>query len=307
MSTSGHAPGEPAENPVSAVPIDLPVKVAGVATDPVCGMTVDPATARSHVHAGHTYHFCSQGCQTKFAADPEKYLAPKPATVTPAAPADTIYTCPMHPEIHQDHPGNCPKCGMALEPEMPSLEGGDENPELRDFTRRFWWTLPLSVIVMALAMVGHRLGWMSMATQSWVELVLATPVVLWAGWPFLERGVQSIGNRSPNMFTLIGLGVSAAYVYSVVATIAPGAFPASFAAHGRIGVYFEAAAIIVSLTLLGQMLELKARSQTSAAIRSLLGLSPKTARRLNTDGSETDLALVHLSFICRHIRRMRSS
>jgi len=259
--------------------------------DPVCGMTVNPATARSHVHVGRTYHFCSQGCQTKFAADPGKYLNPRPASVAPMAAAGTIYTCPMHPEVRQDHPGNCPKCGMALEPEMPSLEDEGENPELRDFTRRFWWTLPLSVIVMTLAMLGHRLGWVSMTTQSWVELLLATPVVLWAGWPFLERGVQSIGNRSPNMFTLIGLGVAAAYVYSVVATIAPGVFPESFAAHGRIGVYFEAAAIIVSLTLLGQVLELKARSQTSAAIRSLLGLSPKTARRLNNDGSETDVAL----------------
>ncbi len=260
--------------------------------DPVCGMTVDPATARSHVHDGQTFHFCSQSCLTKFAADPGKYQVIRPTTpATPATAAGAIYTCPMHPEILQDHPGTCPKCGMALEPAMPSLEDDSDNPELRDFTRRFWWTLPLSVIVMALAMIGHRLGLMSVATQSWVELLLATPVVFWAGWPFLERGVQSIGNRSPNMFTLIGLGVTAAYVYSVVATIAPGVFPASFAAHGRIGVYFEAAAIIVSLTLLGQMLELKARSQTSAAIRSLLGLSPKTARRLNADGSETDVAL----------------
>ena len=264
---------------------------ASAEKDPVCGMTVDPTTARSHHHAGRTYYFCSQGCETKFAADPAKYLAPKAGGPAPAAPAGTVYTCPMHPEIRQDHPGNCPKCGMALEPEMPSPEGDDENPELRDFTRRFWWTLPLSVIVMALAMVGHRLGLMSMATQSWVEWVLATPVVLWAGWPFLERGVQSIANRSPNMFTLIGLGVASAYVYSVVATLAPGLFPTSFAAHGRIGVYFEAAAVIVSLTLLGQMLELKARSQTSAAIRSLLGLSPKTARRVKEDGTEADVAL----------------
>jgi Cu+-exporting ATPase len=253
-------------------------------------MTVDPATARSHVHAGRTYHFCSQGCLNKFEAAPDQYLQPKPASLAPVEDG-TIYTCPMHPEIRQDHPGSCPKCGMALEPEIPSAEDADENPELRDFTRRFWWTLPLSVIVMALAMLGHRVGWMNMIVQSWLELLLATPVVLWAGWPFLKRGVQSIGHRSPNMFTLIGLGVSSAYVYSVVATVAPNVFPASFAAHGRIGVYFEAAAIIVSLTLLGQMLELKARSQTSAAIRSLLGLSPKTARRLNDDGSEADVAL----------------
>ncbi|MDB5972174.1 MAG: CopF [Hydrocarboniphaga sp.] len=257
--------------------------------DPVCGMSVDPKTARSQVHAGHTYYFCSQGCQTKFTADPEKYLKPAMAEAVVASEG-TIYTCPMHPEIRRDHPGNCPKCGMALEPEMPNLQAED-NPELRDFTQRFWWTLPLSVIVMALAMLGHGLGLMSMATQSWVELILATPVVLWAGWPFLERGVRSIGQRSPNMFTLIGLGVSSAYVYSVIATLAPGAFPTAFAAHGRIGVYFEAAAVIVSLTLLGQILELKARSQTSAAIRSLLGLAPKTARRLRSDGLEEDVPL----------------
>ncbi len=262
---------------------------SGQEKDPVCGMSVNPQTARSHTHAGHIYYFCSQGCQTKFAAEPAKYLEPvKAAAIEPSK--GTIYTCPMHPEIRQDHPGSCPKCGMALEPAMPSLDA-DDNPELRDFTLRFWWTLPLSMIVMALAMVGHRLGLMSMATQSWVELVLATPVVLWAGWPFLERGVQSIGHRSPNMFTLIGLGVSSAYGYSIVATIAPGIFPAAFAAHGRIGVYFEAAAVIVSLTLLGQILELKARSQTSAAIRSLLGLAPKTARRLRDDGSEEDVPL----------------
>ena len=265
--------------------------VAAAERDPVCGMTVDPATARSHVHEGHRYHFCSAGCQTKFAAAPGTYLQPQAAAVEAPQAAGAIYTCPMHPEIRQDHPGSCPKCGMALEPEMPSLEDEDDSPELGDFTRRFWASLPLSVLVMALAMFGHRLGLTSMAAQSWIELLLATPVVLWAGRPFLERGLQSVGNRSPNMFTLIGLGVSAAYLYSIVATVAPGVFPDSFAAHGRIGVYFEAAAIIVSLTLLGQMLELKARSQTSAAIRSLLGLSPKTARRLNADGSETDVAL----------------
>jgi len=267
---------------------------AAAEQDPVCGMTVDPATARSHVHEGHRYHFCSAGCQTKFAAAPGKYLLPPAAAPAATPAAGAIYTCPMHPEIRQDHAGSCPKCGMALEPEMPSLEDEGENPELRDFTRRFWASLPLSVLVMALAMFGHRLGLMSMATQSWIELLLATPVVLWAGRPFLERGLQSVGNRSPNMFTLIGLGVSAAFLYSIVATVAPGVFPESFAEHGRIGVYFEAAAIIVSLTLLGQMLELKARSQTSAAIRSLLGLSPKTARRLDADGSETDIAIDHV-------------
>ncbi|MBC7469421.1 MAG: copper-translocating P-type ATPase [Ramlibacter sp.] len=199
----------------------------------------------------------------------------------------------MHPEIRQDHPGACPKCGMALEPELPSLDDAD-SPELVDFRRRFFWTLPLTVIVTFLAMAGHRLRWFEMATQSWIELVLALPVVLWAGWPFFERGVKSVIHRSPNMWTLIGLGTSAAFVYSVVATVAPGAFPASFVAMGRVSVYFEAAAVIISLTLLGQILELKARSQTSAAIRSLLGLAPKTARRINADGTEEDVPLTHV-------------
>ncbi len=209
------------------------------------------------------------------------------------AAAGTIYTCPMHPEVRQDHPGNCPKCGMTLEPALPSLED-DDNPELRDFQRRFWWTLPLTVIAFVLAMFGHRLQWMDMAVQSWVELVIATPIVLWAGWPFFTRGWQSVVNRSPNMWTLIGLGTGAAFVYSVVATVAPQVFPASFVAMGRVAVYFEAAAVIISLTLLGQVLELKARSQTSAAIKSLLGLAPKTARRIKADGSEEDVPLSHV-------------
>ncbi len=205
----------------------------------------------------------------------------------------TIYTCPMHPEVRQDHPGNCPKCGMTLEPELPSLDD-DDNPELRDFQRRLWWTLPLTAIVFVLAMLGHRLQWMDMAVQSWVELVLATPIVLWAGWPFFTRGWQSVVNLSPNMWTLIGLGTGAAYIYSVVATIAPQVFPASFVSMGRVAVYFEAAAVIISLTLLGQVLELKARSQTSAAIKSLLGLAPKTARRIRADGTEEDVPLGHV-------------
>jgi Cu+-exporting ATPase len=200
----------------------------------------------------------------------------------------------MHPEIRQDHPGNCPKCGMTLEPLLPESGADDENPELHDFQRRFWWTLPLTMIVTVLAMFGHSLGWMPMSTQTWVELVLAAPVVLWAGWPFFVRGAQSIVHRSPNMWTLIGLGTSAAFIYSVVATFAPGAFPQSFMAHGRIGVYYEAAAVIISLTLLGQLLELKARSQTSAAIKALLGLAPKTARRIAADGSEADVPIAHV-------------
>ena len=218
--------------------------------------------------------------------------APATAAVPPAA-AGTIYTCPMHPEIRQDHPGNCPKCGMTLEPVLPSVND-DENPELLDFQHRFWWTLPLTVIVTVMAMFGHRLGWMEMRAQSWLELVLSVPIVLWAGWPFFARGVQSIVNRSPNMWTLIGLGTGSAFVYSVVATIAPQVFPDSFISMGRVAVYFEAAAVIISLTLLGQLLELKARSQTSAAIKSLLGLSPKTARRVAADGSEEDIPLANV-------------
>lgn len=206
----------------------------------------------------------------------------------------TIYTCPMHPEIRQDHPGNCPKCGMTLEPVMPSLDAEDDNTELRDFQHRFWWTLPLTAIVFVLAMAGHRLQWMDMAVQSWVEFALATPIVLWAGWPFFVRGAQSIMHRSPNMWTLISLGTGAAFVYSVVATIAPDLFPQTFVSMGRVAVYFEAAAVIISLTLLGQMLELKARSQTSAAIKSLLGLAPKTARRIKPDGTEKDVELAHV-------------
>ena len=198
----------------------------------------------------------------------------------------------MHPEVRQDHPGHCPKCGMTLEPLLPDLD--DDNPELRDMLRRFWWTLPLTAVVFVLAMFGHDLGLMDMATQSWVELVLATPIVLWGGQLFFQRGGQSIVLRSPNMWTLISLGTGAAYGYSVVATVVPGVFPASFVAMGRVAVYFEAAAVIISLTLLGQVLELKARSQTSAAIQSLLGLAPKTARRLRPDGSEEDVPLSHV-------------
>ncbi|WP_116631314.1 copper-transporting P-type ATPase [Pasteurella langaaensis] len=198
----------------------------------------------------------------------------------------------MHPEIRQDRPGNCPLCGMALEPLMPELD--DDNPELRDFSRRFWYTLPLTAAVLVLAMFGKRLNLMDMAAQSWVELVLSLPIVLWAGLPFFSRGWQSLANRSPNMWTLIALGTSAAFVYSVVATAAPGIFPASFVSMGRVGVYFEAAAVIISLTLLGQMLELKARSQTSAAIKTLLGLAPKTARRIGPGGAEEDVPLSHI-------------
>ncbi|MEP6633785.1 MAG: heavy metal translocating P-type ATPase [Luteimonas sp.] len=270
---------------------DTKDKPTGTAIDPVCGMSVDSTTTAHYAsHAGIEYHFCSARCLERFIADPKKYLSPASTVPEMAAPAGTIYTCPMHPQIRQEGPGTCPICGMALEPEMPSLEDED-NPELRDFTRRFWWTLPLTVIVLAMAMLGHRINFLSTEVRTWIELVLSTPVVLWAGWPFFARCIQSIRNRSPNMWTLIGIGVAAAYGYSVVATLAPGLFPVSFQDHGRVGVYFEAAAVIVSLTLLGQLLELKARSKTSAAIKALLGLAPKTARRINDAGVEEDVPL----------------
>jgi P-type Cu+ transporter len=239
-------------------------------------------------HSGHHHH--GHGHHEHHHHDHD--AAPAPAAVV-AGEGATVYTCPMHPQIRRDAPGSCPICGMSLEPLMPELTA-DDNPELRDFERRFWWTLPLTAAVFVLAMFGHRLNWFDMATQSWVELVLSVPIVLWAGWPFFERGWQSMVNRSPNMWTLIGIGVAAAYGYSVVATLAPGIFPASFREHGRVGVYFEAAAVIVSLTLLGQVLELRARASTSAAIKSLLGLAPKTARRLKDDGSEEDIELSHV-------------
>ena len=262
------------------------------AKDPVCGMAVDITIAKHrHTHRGREYFFCSTRCLEKFRSSPAQYLTPipDPAPVRQGV----IYTCPMHPEIRQDHPGACPKCGMALEPEMPTLDD-EENPELRNFRRRFWWTLPLTAVVTALAMFGHRLGWFAANSQSWIELVLSVPVVLWAGWPFFVRGAQSIVRRSPNMWTLIATGTGAAFIYSVAATVAPGLFPESFMSMGRIGVYFEAAAVIISLTLLGQILELKARSKTSAAIKSLLGLSPKTARRIREGGAEEDIPIINV-------------
>ncbi|WP_415877223.1 heavy metal translocating P-type ATPase [Burkholderia ubonensis] len=261
--------------------------------DPVCGM---PVTKTSRFHSeydGEPYFFCSQACLTKFHAAPSKYVEPSPSESLPSTPDSTIYTCPMHPEIRQDHPGQCPKCGMTLEPVLPTIEEG-ENPELVDFRRRFWWTLPLTAIVFVLAMFGHQFQLMPSSTESWVEFILTSPVVLWAGFPFFARCVRSFVNRSPNMWTLIGLGTGAAYVYSVIATVFPGVFPETYRAHGRVSVYFEAAAVIISLTLLGQLLELKARSQTSAAIKALLGLAPKTARRINPDGSEEDIPLSHV-------------
>jgi len=256
-------------------------------------MTVTEASPHRHAHGGRTTFFCGEHCRRKFAAEPLKYLTPETGDAPAPAPAGTCYVCPMHPEVRQAAPGSCPKCGMALEPELPSLEE-EESPELADFRRRLWWTLPLTIAVTFLAMFGPELGWFDMAMQSFVELALSAPVVVWAGWPFFVRGAQSIANRSPNMWTLIGLGTGSAFVYSVVATVVPGAFPDSFVSMGRVAVYFEAAVVIISLTLMGQLLELKARAQTAAAIRTLLGLAPKTARRLNADGSEEDVPLSHV-------------
>ena len=266
--------------------------------DPICGMTVADDSPRRFAFEGETYFFCSDHCLKKFSADPARYVKKDaaPASAMAESPADPegIYTCPMHPEVRQKGPGVCPKCGMALEPEMPSLDEG-ENPELVDFRRRFWWSLPLTVATVVVAMWGHRLlPGVAPSTLAWVQLVLATPIVAWAAWPFLERCVASIRTGNPNMWTLIGIGVTAAYLYSIVATVAPGAFPPGFEAHGGIAVYFEAAAVIVSLTLMGQLLELRARSQTSAAIRALLGLAPTTARRMKDDGSEEDIPLAHV-------------
>jgi Cu+-exporting ATPase len=273
-----------------------PVDAAVMNVDPVCGMNVTAQSEHRVERAGRLHYFCSAKCQAKFIAEPARYAnsgnEPSPADA-PTHAAGTIYTCPMHPEIRQDHPGSCPKCGMTLEPVLPALED-EENPELVDFARRFWWTLPFTVVVTFLAMVGHRLGWFEPRAQTWIELVLTLPVALWSGWPFYARGVQSVIHRSPNMWTLIGLGTGVAFLYSVVATAAPQIFPATFVVNGSVAVYFEAAAVIISLTLFGQILELKARSQTSAAIKSLLGLAPKTARRIAADGTEEDVPLAHV-------------
>ena len=271
-------------------------------TDPVCDMLVTANPDKSLVHAGQTYYFCSSGCLAKFKDNPTSYLTTpvKQNTAVAIEPLGTDYTCPMHPEIRQSGPGNCPLCGMALEAVMPTLLE-DENPELMDLQRRFWWTLPFSVLVFVLAMGSHQFYKSGLLFQNWIEFALATPVVLWAGWPFFVRGVHSIVHRSPNMWTLITLGVSAAYGYSVAAVLMPQWFPTVFMEHGRLNVYFEAAAVIISLTLLGQILELRARSQTSLAIKSLLGLTPKFARRIKDDGTEEDLPLnqVHVGFMLR--------
>jgi len=266
------------------------------AVDPVCGMRVDPhATGHRHAHLARTYYFCSDRCRGTFAADPIKYLAADAGTSAHArVPEGAIYTCPMHPEVRQHGPGACPICGMALEPVLATAETG-ANPELADMTRRFWTGLVLALPVVALEMGGHlsdlhRL--VAPALSNWVQFVIATPVVLWAGWPFFVRGFQSVVTRNLNMFTLIAMGTGVAFIYSLVATFAPGMFPAAFRGpDGSVPVYFEAAAVITVLVLLGQVLELRAREQTSGAIRALLDLAPKTARRVNDDGSEQDVAL----------------
>lgn len=262
--------------------------------DPICGMKVTPLSVHHSERMGQQFFFCGPKCKIKFDANPMQYMGKQVAKQAPlAAIVGVNYTCPMHPEIREDHPGDCPLCGMALEPEIPNLDE-EENPELIDFQRRFAWTLPLTLVVTFLAMAGHRLNWFEMGVQSWIELTLSLPIVLWAGQPFFVRGFRSVLNRSPNMWTLIGLGTGAAFTYSLVATLVPQIFPASFVSMGRVAVYFEAAAVIISLTLLGQILELKARSQTSVAIKSLLGLAPKTARRIQSDGLEEDVPLTHV-------------
>jgi cation transport ATPase len=264
--------------------------------DPVCGMDVDPVSSKHRAEFdGQSFHFCSGACKARFEADPARYLATKGAPAALEASEGAIYTCPMHPQIRQIGPGACPICGMALEPLLVTTEAVP-NPELADMTRRLWIGLALSVPVIVLEMGGHLLPaihhLVSLAAAAWIELALATPVVLWAGWPFFQRGWRSLVTRNLNMFTLIAMGTGVAWAYSVVATLAPGAFPAAFRGmDGAVAVYFEAAATITVLVLLGQVLELRARDQTSGAIRALLDLAPKTARRLNADGTEAEVAL----------------
>jgi Cu+-exporting ATPase len=268
----------------------------------VCGMEVDPArTPHRYDHQGRTYFFCSASCRERFAAGPSRFLKSDPAPVPVPVPAPVpapvrdsapTWTCPMHPEVVSDRPGSCPICGMALEPRAAAGHDADD-PELRSMTRRLWVSAPLAAAVLFLAMGGHVAGALvSPHRAPWLELALATPVVLWGGWPFFERMARSLISRRLNMFTLIGIGVGTAYAYSVVAAAAPGLFPASLRdAHGRVGVYFEAAAVIVVLVLVGQVLELRARQRTGTAIRALLELVPPVARRLETDGSESDVPL----------------
>ncbi len=264
-----------------------------VVIDPVCGMEVDSRTSKLKTdYKSHTYYFCAPSCRTKFIANPDKYLSPQQRDEEPVPPG-TIYTCPMDPEIRQEGPGVCPICGMALEPEQVTRDD-KPNPELLDMTRRLWIGLVLTLPVFAIEMGSHLFGWQLLhgATSSWVQFALATPVVLWAGWPFFVRGWQSLVTRHLNMFTLIALGTGIAWIYSVIATLFPTVFPPAFRGHdGSVAVYFEAAAVITVLVLLGQVLELRARERTSGAIRSLLDLAPRTGRVIRDDASEADIAL----------------
>ncbi|MBK5283150.1 MAG: heavy metal translocating P-type ATPase [Nitrospiraceae bacterium] len=303
--------------PITRRPLPMmqpaPVVMGAVAIDPVCGMQVQPATAAgSYEYQGKTYYFCATSCLTKFRTDPVHYLTPSEQRTPRAMPVSSgglvEYICPMDPEVLETKPGACRICGMALEPKVVSLED-ERNPELEDMSRRFWICLAPSLLVMLLAMADMIPG-LSLpqaftgSTRNWVQWLLATPVVLWGGWPFFQRGWASLVNRAPNMFTLIAIGTGAAYGYSMVATVVPTLLPASFRLHdGSIAVYFEAAAIITVLVLLGQVLELKARSQTSSAIRALLRLAPKTARLIKLDGQEEDVPLEHIRV--GHLLRVR--
>src|SRR5215475_11156725 len=266
---------------------------AGDATDPVCGMTVDALqTQHRTTHSGTDYFFCSSRCRTKFEAEPAGYVAAEKFPPKPSA-AGAIYTCPMHPQIRQPGPGSCPICGMALEPEVATADAGP-SPERIDMERRLWIGLALAVPVVVLEMGGHVAGLHLVAPtiSTWIQFALATPVVLWAGWPFLARAAQSLRTRNLNMFTLIAMGTGIAWLYSVVATLAPSVFPAAFrSADGTVAIYFEAAAVITVLVLVGQVLELRAREQTGGAIRALLDLAPKTARRIRPDGTDEDVGL----------------
>ena len=277
----------------------------GTAIDPVCGMTVEIATARHrHEHEGATYYFCNPRCKTRFEADPVRFLDPEAKAATAAEeakarPKGTLYTCPMDPEIVQEGPGNCPKCGMALEPMgVPPADAGP-NPELIDFRRRFLFGAVLAAPLVVIAMAPHvgvpLHDWVPPRATQWLELILATPVVLWSGLPFIERGIASIRNRSPNMWTLIAIGVTTAFLYSLVAVLAPDLFPDSLKGHGgTVGLYFEAAAVIIVLVLVGQILELRARERTGSALRALMDLAPKTALRIGPDGSEAEVPVADL-------------
>ena len=283
---------------------DRHAHTAATVRDPVCGMTVNSATSKHRFeYRGETFHFCSAGCRTKFAADPVAWLE-KDSKPKAAAPEGTIYTCPMHPEIRQVGPGSCPICGMALEPEVASLDT-PPNPELADMTRRFRIGLVLALPAIVLEMGGHLVGghgWVDPTLSNWIQFAFATPVVLWAGWPFFVRGWQSLVTRNLNMFTLIAVGTGVAYAYSVIGTVAPGIFPATFRGHGgAVAVYFESAAVITVLVLLGQVLELRAREATSGAIKALLQLAPKTARRIGDDGADHEVEIDTLA-VGDHLR-----